>query len=68
MKLKPTDSLQTNVAMLFEDDSPCMVSLATLATDNPIKNMVIWQEHHSGVGGKVHFSFMCILRKCHTLG
>ena len=38
MKLKPTDPLQTTVAMLPEEDSTCMVSLVTL--DIPIKNMV----------------------------
>ena len=32
VKLKPTDPLRTTVAMLSEEDSPCMVSLATLAT------------------------------------
>ena len=32
VKLKPTDPLQMTVAMLSEEDSPCMVSLATLAT------------------------------------
>ena len=32
VKLKPTDPLRTIVAMLPEEDSPRMVSLATLAT------------------------------------
>ena len=32
VKLKPTDPLRTTVAMLSGEDSPCMVSLATLAT------------------------------------
>ena len=32
VKLRPTDPLQTTVALLPEEDSPCMVSLATLAT------------------------------------
>ena len=32
MKLKPTEPLRTTVAMLPEEDSPCMVSLVTLAT------------------------------------
>ena len=32
------------------------------------RNMVTWQEHHSGVRGKVHFSFLCILRECGTVG
>ena len=32
VKLKPTDPLRTTVAMLSEEDSPCMVSLATLVT------------------------------------
>ena len=32
MKQKPTDPLQTTVALLPEVDCPCMVSLATLAT------------------------------------
>ena len=32
VKLKPTDPLRTTVAMLPEEDSPCMVSLDTLAT------------------------------------
>ena len=30
-KLRPTDPLQTIVALLFEKDSPHMVSLVTLA-------------------------------------
>ena len=32
MKKKPTDPLRTTVAMLPEEEPPCMVSLATLAT------------------------------------
>ena len=32
VKLKPTDPLRTTVGMLPEEDSPHMVSLATLAT------------------------------------
>ena len=32
MKLKPTDPLRATVALLPEEDSPCMVSLVTLAT------------------------------------
>ena len=32
MKLKPTDPLRTTVAMLSEENSPHIISLATLAT------------------------------------
>ena len=32
VKLRPTDPLQTTVALLPEEDSPHMVSLATLVT------------------------------------
>ena len=32
VKLKPTDPLRTTVAMLPEEDSPCMVRLVTLTT------------------------------------
>jgi len=32
VKLKPTDPLRATVAMLSEEDSPCMVSVVTLAT------------------------------------
>ena len=31
-KLRPTDPLQTTVGGLSEEDSPCMVSLVSLAT------------------------------------
>ena len=36
--------------------------------DIHIESVVTWQEHHSGVGGKVKFSFLCILRECGTVG
>ena len=32
VKLRPTDPLQTTIALLSEEDSPCRVRLATLAT------------------------------------
>ena len=32
MKLKPTEPFRTTVAMLSEEDTPCIVSLVTLAT------------------------------------
>ena len=32
VKLKPTDPLRTTVAMVSEEDSPCIVSLDALAT------------------------------------
>ena len=35
--------------------------------DTHIKNMVTWQEHYSGVRGKIQFSFLCILRECCTV-
>ena len=48
VKLRPTDPLQTIVAMLPEENSPCIVSLATLATvifisrvSSPGKNTIV---------------------------
>ena len=32
------------------------------------KSVVTWQEHHSGVGGKIQLGFLCILRECSTVG
>ena len=64
MKLKPTDPLRTTVAMLPEENSTCIVSLVL---DIPIKNMVTWQEHHSVVGLKIYFIYLCILRECCTV-
>jgi len=55
VKRRPTDPLQTTVALLPEEDSPHMVNLVTLET-------VIF------VGGKVQFSFLCILRECGAVG
>ena len=49
--LKPTDPLRTTVAMLSEDDLPCMVSLVTLPTViflsrtwSPGKNTIVVSE------------------------
>ena len=36
--------------------------------DGPIKDMFTSKEHHSGVGGKIHFSILCILRECRAVG
>ena len=49
MKPKPTDPLRTTVAMLSEEDSPHMVSLATLVTVisrtwSPGKNITVVSE------------------------
>ena len=35
--------------------------------DISVKSMVTWQEHHSGVGVKIKFGFLCILRECSTV-
>ena len=32
------------------------------------KNMVSWQEHHSGVGGKVQFNFLYVLGQNGAVG
>ena len=33
-----------------------------------IKSMIPWQEYQSGVGGKIQYSVLHILRKCGTVG
>ena len=51
VKLKPTDPSRKTVAMLSEEDSPCMVNLATLVTEIvlsrtwlPDKNTIVVSE------------------------